>query len=119
LKGNIGSGLYAMGDAFRNAGLIAGPVISLLLAVICVYCQHMLVSTHYHVPQRGLVRRVHMQETGYRVQKAREMFRILTGYKKEIYRMFQKYAVPLLGRVLCTKTTKTVCVSMGSRTLRL
>ena len=44
LKGNIGSVLYAMGDAFRNAGLIAAPVIALLLAVICVYAQHMLVS---------------------------------------------------------------------------
>jgi hypothetical protein len=34
-----------MGDAFHNAGLIASPVITLLLGVICVYSQHMLVST--------------------------------------------------------------------------
>ncbi|KDR21512.1 Proton-coupled amino acid transporter 1 [Zootermopsis nevadensis] len=33
-----------MGDAFRNAGLIAGPVVSLLLSIICVYCQHMLLT---------------------------------------------------------------------------
>jgi proton-coupled amino acid transporter len=44
LKGNIGSALYAMGDAYRNAGLIAAPVIALVLGLICVYAQHMLVS---------------------------------------------------------------------------
>jgi len=44
LKANIGSALFAMGDAFRNAGLIAAPVTALLLGIICVYAQHMLVS---------------------------------------------------------------------------
>lgn len=44
LKGNVGSGMFAMGDAFRNAGLIASPLITLLLGVICVYSQHMLLS---------------------------------------------------------------------------
>jgi proton-coupled amino acid transporter len=37
--------MFAMGDAFHNAGLIASPAITLLLGVICVYSQHMLVST--------------------------------------------------------------------------
>jgi proton-coupled amino acid transporter len=44
LKGNIGSALFAMGDAFRNAGIIAAPIAALFLSVICVYAQHMLVS---------------------------------------------------------------------------
>ena len=44
LKGNIGSALYAMGDAFRNAGLIVAPITAFLLGIICVYAQHMLVS---------------------------------------------------------------------------
>lgn len=43
-KGNIGSGLYAMGDAIRNAGLILGPPVVIILGVICVHCQHLLVS---------------------------------------------------------------------------
>ncbi|GFG39620.1 hypothetical protein Cfor_02894 [Coptotermes formosanus] len=44
LKGNIGSALFAMGDAFYNGGLIAAPIIALLLGVICVYAQHMLLA---------------------------------------------------------------------------
>ncbi|PSN37126.1 hypothetical protein C0J52_12592 [Blattella germanica] len=49
LKGNIGSGLYAMGDAFKNAGLITGSVLTLFLGFICVYSQHMLVMDFYDV----------------------------------------------------------------------
>jgi hypothetical protein len=41
--------MFAMGDAFHNAGLIASPVITLFLGVICVYSQHMLVSTFLFV----------------------------------------------------------------------
>lgn len=44
LKGNVGSGMFAMGDAFHNAGLIFSPVVTLFLGVICVYSQHMLLS---------------------------------------------------------------------------
>lgn len=43
-KGNVGSGIFAMGDAIRNAGILLGPGIVLLLGVICVHCQHLLVS---------------------------------------------------------------------------
>lgn len=43
-KGNVGSGIFAMGDAMKNAGIILGPVFTLLLGIICVHCQHMLVS---------------------------------------------------------------------------
>lgn len=44
LRGNIGSGLFAMGDAFRNAGIIFAPIAVIILGVICVHCQHLLVS---------------------------------------------------------------------------
>ena len=43
LRGNIGSGLFAMGDAMRNGGIIAGPVLTLLIGIICLYNQHILV----------------------------------------------------------------------------
>ena len=42
-KGNVGSGVFAMGDAVRNAGLMVGPWLIILLAIICVHCQHVLV----------------------------------------------------------------------------
>ncbi|XP_077302200.1 proton-coupled amino acid transporter-like protein acs [Arctopsyche grandis] len=43
-KGNVGSGIYAMGDAFKNAGLIFGAIVTVLLGVISVHCQHILLS---------------------------------------------------------------------------
>ncbi|XP_060520345.1 proton-coupled amino acid transporter 2-like [Cylas formicarius] len=44
LKGNVGSGIFAMGDAIRNAGIIVGPVVILILGVMCTHCQHLLLS---------------------------------------------------------------------------
>ncbi|XP_045458167.1 proton-coupled amino acid transporter-like protein CG1139 [Melitaea cinxia] len=43
-RGNIGSGLLAMGDAFRNGGIIFAPVMTALLGLICVHAQHLLLS---------------------------------------------------------------------------
>jgi proton-coupled amino acid transporter len=44
LKGNVGSGIFAMGDAIRNAGILIGPGVVLILGIICVHCQHLLLS---------------------------------------------------------------------------
>jgi proton-coupled amino acid transporter len=44
LKGNIGTGILAMPDAFRNAGLVIGTVGTLLMGLICTHCMHMLVG---------------------------------------------------------------------------
>ncbi|XP_045463492.1 proton-coupled amino acid transporter 1-like isoform X2 [Harmonia axyridis] len=44
LKGNVGSGIFAMGDAVKNAGIIVGPISILFLGMICLYCQHLLLS---------------------------------------------------------------------------
>lgn len=43
-KGNIGPGLFAMGDAFKNGGLVVAPLLTVLIAVICIHCQHVLVA---------------------------------------------------------------------------
>ncbi|KAG8230404.1 hypothetical protein J437_LFUL010205 [Ladona fulva] len=44
LKGNIGTGILAMPDAFRNAGLVVGTLGTLLMGVICTHCMHILVK---------------------------------------------------------------------------
>nr|XP_023018378.1 proton-coupled amino acid transporter 1-like isoform X2 [Leptinotarsa decemlineata] len=44
-KGNVGSGIFAMGDAMKNAGIIFGPIVVLILGFICVHCQHLLLQT--------------------------------------------------------------------------
>uniref|UniRef100_A0A034V2Q5 Proton-coupled amino acid transporter 1 n=1 Tax=Bactrocera dorsalis TaxID=27457 RepID=A0A034V2Q5_BACDO len=43
-KGNIGPGLFAMGDAFKNGGIIVGPILLVVIGVISVHCQHVLVN---------------------------------------------------------------------------
>jgi proton-coupled amino acid transporter len=45
LKGNIGTGILAMPDAFKNAGLVIGTVGTLFMGIICTHCMHMLVRT--------------------------------------------------------------------------
>lgn len=42
-KGNVGSGIFALGDAFKNAGLMLAPPLTIFLGVICVHAQHILV----------------------------------------------------------------------------
>lgn len=45
LKGNIGTGILAMPDAFRNSGWAVGLICTALLGAICTHCMHMLVRT--------------------------------------------------------------------------
>ncbi|KAL5275592.1 SLC36A4 family protein [Megaselia abdita] len=44
-KGNVGAGLFAMGDAFKNGGIVVSPILTIILAVICVHCEHILVKS--------------------------------------------------------------------------
>lgn len=43
LRGNIGAGVFGMGDAFRNGGIVLAPILTVLIGVISVHCQHTLV----------------------------------------------------------------------------
>ncbi|KAH8289774.1 hypothetical protein KR054_010777, partial [Drosophila jambulina] len=43
-KGNIGPGLFAMGDAFKNGGLLVAPLLTVAIAVVSIHCQHVLVT---------------------------------------------------------------------------
>ncbi|KFB42520.1 AGAP000540-PA-like protein [Anopheles sinensis] len=43
-KGNIGTGCYAMGDAFKNGGLVLATLLTVLLGFVCVHCQHVLIN---------------------------------------------------------------------------
>lgn len=44
LKGNIGTGILAMPDAFRNAGWVIGLFGTMIMGGICTHCMHMLVG---------------------------------------------------------------------------
>lgn len=39
LKGNIGTGIFAIPDAFKNAGLLVGSLGIPIMAIICVHCK--------------------------------------------------------------------------------
>ncbi|XP_017487809.1 PREDICTED: proton-coupled amino acid transporter 4-like [Rhagoletis zephyria] len=43
-KGNVGAGLFAMGDCFKNGGLVGATVLLPILAVICVHCERLLID---------------------------------------------------------------------------
>ncbi|XP_005176190.2 proton-coupled amino acid transporter 2 isoform X1 [Musca domestica] len=44
-KGNIGPGLFAMGFAFMHGGLVLAPILTVLIALISIHCQHMLINS--------------------------------------------------------------------------
>jgi len=44
IKGNIGTGIFAMPGAMKNAGLWVGGVVLLIVASICIHCMQMLVE---------------------------------------------------------------------------
>ncbi|KAL3285191.1 hypothetical protein HHI36_019309 [Cryptolaemus montrouzieri] len=48
LKCCIGSGIFALGFAFKNAGMILGPPILVILGLIQLHCQHMLVAQYWN-----------------------------------------------------------------------
>lgn len=52
LKGNIGTGILAMPDAFRNAGWVVGIFGTLLMGAICTHCMHMLVGCAHELCKR-------------------------------------------------------------------
>lgn len=60
LKGNIGTGILAMPDAFKNAGLFVGTIGTLLMGIICTHCMHMLVKCSHE-----LCRKVQVPSLGF------------------------------------------------------
>jgi len=52
LKGNIGTGILAMPDAFRNAGWVIGLFGTMMMGVICTHCMHMLVECSRELSRR-------------------------------------------------------------------
>ncbi|XP_046410654.1 proton-coupled amino acid transporter 1 isoform X4 [Neodiprion fabricii] len=51
-KGNVGAGMFALGDAYKNAGLILAPPLTIILGVICVHAQHILLRCSEEMSRR-------------------------------------------------------------------
>ncbi|XP_072390234.1 proton-coupled amino acid transporter-like protein acs isoform X1 [Diabrotica undecimpunctata] len=52
LKANIGTGILAMPDAFRNSGWVVGLFGTLCMGIICTHCMHMLVKCSHELCRR-------------------------------------------------------------------
>lgn len=44
LRGNMGTGIFAMGDAFKNGGMVIAPLGMALIFFISLHLQHVLVN---------------------------------------------------------------------------
>uniref|UniRef100_A0A1I8QAY1 Amino acid transporter transmembrane domain-containing protein n=1 Tax=Stomoxys calcitrans TaxID=35570 RepID=A0A1I8QAY1_STOCA len=65
LKGNIGTGILAMPDAFKNAGLYMGLFGTLIMGAICTHCMHMLVKCSHELSQRIQQPSLNFSDVGY------------------------------------------------------
>ncbi|XP_049541876.1 proton-coupled amino acid transporter-like protein CG1139 [Anopheles darlingi] len=52
LNGNLGTGILAMPDAFKNAGLYVGFFGTLAMGIICTHCMHLLVRCSHELCRR-------------------------------------------------------------------
>ncbi|XP_049296672.1 proton-coupled amino acid transporter 2-like [Anopheles funestus] len=52
LNGNLGTGILAMPDAFKNAGLYVGFFGTLAMGIICTHCMHLLVRCSHDLCRR-------------------------------------------------------------------
>lgn len=43
LRGNIGAGVFGMGDGFKNGGILLAPILTSIIGLVSVHCQHILV----------------------------------------------------------------------------
>ncbi|KAK4887000.1 hypothetical protein RN001_003271 [Aquatica leii] len=53
LKSSLGSGILAMPNAFKNAGLIFGLVGTIVVGFLCTYCVHILVTASHVICKRS------------------------------------------------------------------
>ncbi|XP_031627301.1 proton-coupled amino acid transporter-like protein CG1139 [Contarinia nasturtii] len=44
LRGNIGAGVFGMGDAFKNGGMVLSPILTMMIGLVSVHCQHVLMN---------------------------------------------------------------------------
>lgn len=49
LKSALGTGIFAMPNAFNHAGYVVGIIGTVLLGSIATYCVHMIVNIHYEL----------------------------------------------------------------------
>ncbi|XP_030745663.1 proton-coupled amino acid transporter-like protein CG1139 isoform X2 [Sitophilus oryzae] len=62
LKGNIGTGILAMPDAFRNAGWVIGLFGTMAMGIICTHCMHILLRCSRELSRRTQIPTLNFSE---------------------------------------------------------
>lgn len=63
-KANVGTGCFAMGDAIKNSGILLGPIATVIIAMICIHCFHLLVQcADYIMVKNNMIYRPDYAET--------------------------------------------------------
>ncbi|XP_044257533.1 proton-coupled amino acid transporter-like protein CG1139 isoform X1 [Tribolium madens] len=55
IKAYVGSGIFAMGAALMNSGMLLGPVLLLIIALINLHCQHLLIKACVKIAEKETV----------------------------------------------------------------
>ncbi|XP_030381137.1 proton-coupled amino acid transporter-like protein pathetic [Scaptodrosophila lebanonensis] len=67
LKSSLGTGILAMPLAFRNAGLLFGMIMTLVVGFLCTHCVHILVKTSHDICKEAKVPALGFAETAEKV----------------------------------------------------
>lgn len=55
LSGSLGTGILAMPNAFSHSGYVIGSISTVIIGIICTYCIHLLLKSHYELCKRKKV----------------------------------------------------------------
>lgn len=90
LKGNVGAGLFAMGDAFKNSGIVLGLFGTLFIGLICIYNNHTLVRcANAVIAHKGLKEAPTFPETiYYSFETGPKFFKLLSTQIKRVVKIF-------------------------------
>ncbi|XP_069675105.1 proton-coupled amino acid transporter 1 isoform X2 [Periplaneta americana] len=100
LKGNIGTGILAMPDAFKNAGLVVGTFGTIIMGIICTHCMLILVDCAHELCRRSNVAFLGFSDT----------CRVAFETGPQSLRRFSKLAKILVNTFLCVTQLGFCCV---------
>ncbi|KAF5295596.1 hypothetical protein FQR65_LT10399 [Abscondita terminalis] len=63
LKSSLGTGILAMPNAFKNAGLLFGFVATIAVGYLCTYCIHILVNASHVICKKSKIPSLGLAET--------------------------------------------------------
>jgi proton-coupled amino acid transporter len=90
-----------MGDAFKNGGLIAAPILTVILAILYVHSQHMLLSCSQKVRERFMIqRRLSYPET----------VELCLEAGSEPVRKWSKFGRQICNAFICVMQTGFCCI---------